>query len=85
MRIHYFQHVPFEGLGSIEKWIASKGYVRTATRFYADDTLPDVEMLAPKAPFGNVNKKMEELLDRLEKTLGQANPIVHSGTAGQSI
>lgn len=246
MRIHYFQHVPFEGLGSIEKWIASKGYVRTATRFYADDTLPDVEkldwlivmggpmstynandcpwlkkeerfiekaivagktilgiclgaqliaevlgarvypnsykeigwfpvtltqegkssplfdsfpkaltvfhwhgdtfdlpqeavrvaeseaclnqafvyadrvvglqfhldftkhsveqlllecgadlekgpyvqgpeeMLAPKAPFGKVNEKMEELLDRLERTLGQANPIVRSGTAGQS-
>ncbi len=26
MRIHYLQHVPFEGLGNIENWALSKGH-----------------------------------------------------------
>ncbi|MGV8056959.1 MAG: type 1 glutamine amidotransferase [Smithellaceae bacterium] len=40
MRIHYFQHVPYEGLGNIEGWIKSKNYALSATRFYAADPLP---------------------------------------------
>ena len=40
MRIHYFQHVPYEGLGNIENWIKSKKYALSATRFYAGDPLP---------------------------------------------
>lgn len=43
MRAHYFQHVPFEGLGSIEPWLDSAGYEITFTRFYDSATLPDVE------------------------------------------
>lgn len=43
MRIHYLQHVPFEGLGIIENWIQSKGYELTFTRFYKNDRLPEVE------------------------------------------
>jgi GMP synthase-like glutamine amidotransferase len=42
MRIHYFQHVPFEGLGNIENWIKSKKYELSATRFYAADPLPEL-------------------------------------------
>jgi GMP synthase-like glutamine amidotransferase len=40
MRIHYFQHVPFEGLGNIEDWIRTKNYEISATHFYAGDSLP---------------------------------------------
>jgi GMP synthase-like glutamine amidotransferase len=43
MRAHYFQHVPFEGLGSIEPWLESAGYEITCTRFYDSAVLPDVE------------------------------------------
>jgi len=43
MRAHYFQHVPFEGLGSIESWLESEGYEITCTRFYDSTTMPDVE------------------------------------------
>lgn len=43
MNIHYFQHVPFEGLGSIEDWIRGGSYVLGATRFYRDEPLPAVE------------------------------------------
>ncbi len=43
MRIHYFQHVPYEGLGNIEGWIKSKKYSLSATRFYTNDPLPKLE------------------------------------------
>jgi GMP synthase-like glutamine amidotransferase len=43
MRAHYFQHVPFEGLGSIEPWLTQAGYTMGCTRFYAGDPLPDWE------------------------------------------
>jgi GMP synthase (glutamine-hydrolysing) len=42
VRIHYLQHVPFEGLGSIEEWALEKGYTLSATRFYAHDPLPEI-------------------------------------------
>ncbi|MEI6609399.1 MAG: gamma-glutamyl-gamma-aminobutyrate hydrolase family protein [Deltaproteobacteria bacterium] len=42
MRIHYFQHVPYEGLGNIEGWIKSQKYSLSATRFYAADPLPQL-------------------------------------------
>ena len=41
MKIHFFQHVPFEGLGIIEEWIHVKGYELTATRFFnGEKSLP---------------------------------------------
>lgn len=38
MRIQWFQHVPFEGLGSIETWVQAKGHELACTRLYADET-----------------------------------------------
>ena len=32
MRAHWFQHVPFEGLGSIADWLGERGAVVSATR-----------------------------------------------------
>lgn len=40
MRLHYLQHVPFEGLGHIRTWAASKGCSVTCTRLHANDPLP---------------------------------------------
>lgn len=40
LRLHYFQHVPFEGLGSIADWCASRRIAVTATRFFAGDAMP---------------------------------------------
>jgi GMP synthase (glutamine-hydrolysing) len=34
------QHVAFEGLGHIGRWIEAQGYPLTVTRFYAGDPLP---------------------------------------------
>ena len=42
-RAHYLQHVPFEGLGSIEPWLKSSGYQTTITRFFEGDQRPDLK------------------------------------------
>lgn len=42
MRAHYLQHVPFEGLGSIESWLQNANYGITNTKFYESSVLPDV-------------------------------------------
>jgi len=41
MRAHYLQHVPFEGLGSIEPWLKANGYTLSSTPFFATMRLPD--------------------------------------------
>jgi GMP synthase-like glutamine amidotransferase len=41
MHAHYFQHVPFEGLGSIEPWLKKAGYWITNTKFFESTDLPD--------------------------------------------
>lgn len=43
MNIHYLQHVPFEGLGSIEDWGRRGGHTLSATRFYDGVPLPEAE------------------------------------------
>ncbi|MBW4630569.1 MAG: type 1 glutamine amidotransferase [Iphinoe sp. HA4291-MV1] len=43
MEIHYLQHVPFEGIASIEHWAKSKGHSLSATRLYQNEPLPKVE------------------------------------------
>ena len=43
MRAHYLQHVPFEGLGSIEPWLTAEGYKITQTRFFDSAALPDLQ------------------------------------------
>lgn len=43
MKIHYLQHVPFENLASIEPWTKSQGHSLSATRFYNNEPLPNIE------------------------------------------
>lgn len=43
MRAHFFQHVPFEGLGSIEPWLRSSRAEITGTKFFQNATLPNVK------------------------------------------
>lgn len=42
MNLHLFQHVPFEGLGSIDEWISQNGHTLTSTRFYGIHKIPSV-------------------------------------------
>lgn len=45
MRINYFQHVPFEGPGTIEQWALAHGHNLAATKLYQDDPMPEVESI----------------------------------------
>jgi GMP synthase-like glutamine amidotransferase len=42
LRIHYFQHVNYEGLGSIGEWISSSGHSLSSTRFFEEARLPEL-------------------------------------------
>ena len=42
MRAHYLQHVPFEGLGSIETWFQNADYEISSTQFFNSEKLPDI-------------------------------------------
>jgi GMP synthase-like glutamine amidotransferase len=42
LRIHYFQHVVYEGLGSIEEWASSSGHSLSSTRFFENEKLPEM-------------------------------------------
>mgnify|MGYP006428398015 CR=1 FL=1 len=43
MRLHYLQHVPFEGLGCIQSWFLDRDYSISTTRFFEGDSLPKIE------------------------------------------
>jgi len=43
MKAHILQHVPFEGLGSIQQWLDRQKYTVTYTHFFDTAILPPVE------------------------------------------
>lgn len=44
LKIHYFQHVSFEGLGCIEEWILEQNHEISSTKFYEKNyKLPTIE------------------------------------------
>lgn len=43
MRAHILQHVPFEGIGSIEHWLNGRGASVSWTRFFESTELPTLE------------------------------------------
>ena len=46
LNIHYFQHVPYEGLGCIEEWAIQQGHILTATKFFEPSyILPNIETI----------------------------------------
>ncbi len=45
MRIHYIQHVPFEGPASIRLWADRHGHDQTSTRVYEKPDFPGVDSL----------------------------------------
>ena len=43
MRVHWLQHADFEGLGSIEGWLAARRHTVSGTRLQRGETLPELE------------------------------------------
>ncbi len=57
MKIHVFQHIPFEHEAHIGRWAADRGHRVTRTRFYADDPIPatgEIDLLVITGGFMNV-------------------------------
>jgi GMP synthase-like glutamine amidotransferase len=42
MRVHYLQHVPFEGLGCIQEWLETRSAAISVTRLYEHVEFPNV-------------------------------------------
>ena len=81
MRAHYLQHVPFEGLGSIEAWLQTAGYDITSTRFHVSADLPEVGAIDLLVVMGgpmSVNDENEYPWLRDEKAF--IRRVVTSGT-----
>jgi GMP synthase-like glutamine amidotransferase len=43
MRAHYIQHVPFEGLGSIEEWLKNNGYSISCSQLFQSAVFPNCD------------------------------------------
>jgi GMP synthase-like glutamine amidotransferase len=70
MKAHYIQHVPFEGLGSIESWLRGRGDKITSTRPYESADFPDLsefELLVVMGGPMSVNEETENHWLRGEK------------------
>ena len=80
LRVHYLQHVPFEGLGSIETWLQQRRHYTSATRLFKGDQLPRVDHLdwiivmgGPMAVSGVNSLADEFLFIFFHHTVGQHN------------
>ena len=75
-KIHYFQHVPFEGLGSIEEWITLSGHSLTSTRFFESTVLPEISdidwLIVMGGPMSVNNEKQYPWLAAEKKFIRQA-------------
>lgn len=43
LRVQLFQHVAFEGPGSLAAWVRERGHVLSRTEFFSGDVLPDIK------------------------------------------
>jgi GMP synthase-like glutamine amidotransferase len=83
--IHWLQHVPFEGLGSMEGWLLEQGYDLFCTRLWAGDPLPPADsftgLIVMGGPMGIYDheeypwlpaekKFLREVIDRGTQVLG---------------
>lgn len=82
MRAHYLQHVPFEGLGSIEPWLQTRAYEITKTQFFESSELPhinEIDLLVVLGGPMSINDEHEHPWLALEKAF--IHDVVESGKA----
>ena len=81
MKLHYLQHVPFEGLGSIATWAKARRAQISRTRLFAGETLPSADeidlLVVMGGPMGVYDERDYPWLVREKKFLKQA---IDSGT-----
>lgn len=72
MRIHYLQHVPFEGPAGVGDWARRHGHSLSGTRFYNQEVVPDITAFDWLVILGgpmNIYQETEYLWLRREKQL----------------
>ena len=76
MRVHYFQHVLFEGLGCIEEWMKASGCSVSSTRFYKNDPLPNLDdmdwLIVMGGPMGANDSHLHPWLKPEKEFIGEA-------------
>ncbi len=76
MNLHYLQHVPFEGLGSIAAWAKARRAQISRTRLFADEALPPADeidlLVVMGGPMGVYDERDHPWLIREKKFLKQA-------------
>ena len=81
MRAHYFQHVPFEGLGSIGAWLEKAGYDISGTQFYESTAVPEMDdidfLIVMGGPMSVNDEKAYPWLTQEKEFIGRT---VRSGT-----
>ena len=81
---HILQHVPFEDIGSISAWLKSRKATTTYTRFFAGDSLPQIDDLDCIIVMGGPMSANEESLfpwlrsekDFIRSALGRKIPML---------
>lgn len=82
MRVHVLQHVPFEGLGSIQRWLDRKQWPVGYTRFHLNEALPAPDKVDLVIALGgpmSVNDQRE--LPWLREEMRFIADVVRSGKA----
>ena len=75
MRIHYLQHVPFEGLGSMAPFLTRNGHSLSRTALHEDQPLPDITafdaLIVMGGPMGVHDEDRHPWLHREKSFIGQ--------------
>jgi GMP synthase (glutamine-hydrolysing) len=79
LRIHYFQHVPFEGPAYIESWAEKNGHSLTSTHFYKGDELPAIDDLDWLVIMGGSMNIFDENLKWLNAEKEFISKVIDSG------
>jgi len=76
MKLHYLQHVPFEGLGSIASWAKARRAQISRTRLFAGEALPPADeidlLVVMGGPMGVYDERDYPWLIREKEFLKQA-------------
>ncbi len=76
MKIHYFQHVPFEKSGIIENWAKDRSYTIAKTKFFKPYKEPDINsiniLFIMGGPMGIYNEKDYPWLTEEKKIIEKA-------------
>ncbi len=84
MRVHWLQHIPFEGLGCMEDWFLSQGHDLSCTRTFEKTDLPSTEdfdwLVVMGGPMG-VNDQaqyswLEHEIELIKATLEESKRIL---------